>query len=55
PKLMIQMQLRIDSPWDYLGRSEKQDIWDKAMAASWGMIDEEVFEERWLKYIDDVL
>jgi len=54
-KLIIELEKRISSPWDYFGGSSKQEIWDKAMAASWGQVDEEEFEEKWLKYIDDVL
>jgi len=49
------MRDRIAAPWDYLGRGEKQEIWDKAMEASWGQVDEAEFEERWLKFVDDVL
>jgi hypothetical protein len=33
----------------------KQDIWNKAMAESWGKIDEQEFEEAWLKFIDKEL
>jgi len=34
---------------------EKGDIWKKAMDASWGQIDLEVFEGQWLKYVKEVL
>lgn len=46
---------RLNSPWDFLDRTEKQDIMDQAMVDSWGLIDEEEFEERWLEYVDKVL
>mgnify|MGYP002628451457 CR=1 FL=1 len=55
PKTIIEIEKRIASPWDYLGPAVKQQIWDKAMAASWGLVDEAEFEENWLKFIDDVL
>jgi len=45
---------RVEKPWKY-ARADKQEIWDAAMEASWGKIDEEEFEERWLSYVDDVL
>ena len=35
-----------------VGGKRKQDIWNKAMAESWGKIDEQEFEEAWLKFID---
>ena len=42
----------IDAPWDGLGWSEKQEIWDAAMEASWGQVDEAEFEERWLAFVE---
>ncbi len=47
-------QQRVDSPWDF-ARGEKEEVWDAAMKASWGQIDEAEFEKRWLEYIEDVL
>ncbi|PCJ52799.1 MAG: hypothetical protein COA70_11490 [Planctomycetota bacterium] len=57
-KILETQRDRIKSPWDFLGRDmpqRKQQIWDKAMAESWGKIDELELEDRWLEYIDDVL
>lgn len=45
---------RLNKPWDY-ARGNKDEIWEAAMEASWGKIDEKEFEERWLAYVDDVL
>ena len=53
--MILEIEKRINSPWDYLGGGAKQEIWDKAMSASWGQVDEEEFEVKWLKYVDDVL
>ena len=48
-------QRRFDNPWDFLDRTEKAEIMDQAMTDSWGLIDEEEFEDRWLEYVDRVL
>ena len=45
----------LESPWDALGYAEKQEIWDDAMEASWGQVDETEFEERWLEFVDKVM
>ena len=50
------IQMAIDSPWDaFEFTGDKQAIWDKALADSWGKVDEVEFEKRWLAYIDDVM
>ncbi|MFT7670056.1 MAG: hypothetical protein ACI8X5_002763 [Planctomycetota bacterium] len=54
PDDMDRAMKQINSPWDY-SRSKNVEIWEAATAASWGQIDEEEFEERWLAYVDDVL
>jgi hypothetical protein len=36
-----------------LDDQRRQEIWDKAMAESWGKIDEYVFEERWKNFVMD--
>lgn len=46
---------RYNRPWELLDRTEKQEIMDQAMTDSWGLIDEEEFEERWLAYVEKVL
>ncbi len=35
----------------FLSREHKQEIWDRAFAASWGQIDIEEFETNWLEYV----
>lgn len=45
------LRKKIESPWDYLGLRDKLDIWEAAMEASWGLIDENEFEERWKKFV----
>jgi hypothetical protein len=47
-------QDRIDRPWEF-ARTEKNQIWDDAMSASWGQVDETEFEERWLEWIEKAL
>jgi hypothetical protein len=42
---------RLKSPWDYLGLRDKLDIWEAAMEASWGLVDENEFEERWKEFV----
>ena len=49
------MEERIKAPWDYLDPQTKREIWDMAMAESWGRIDEYEFEERWVKYVEEKL
>lgn len=39
----------------HLPPGKKDEIWEKATAASWGQIDMEEFEENWLLYIDKYL
>jgi predicted DNA-binding antitoxin AbrB/MazE fold protein len=34
-----------------LGDDERQEVWNRAMAESWGLIDEDEFEERWKEYV----
>ena len=48
----------VTSPWDGFRmqpdfQAKQQTIWDDAMEASWGKIDEREFEEKWLDYIDN--
>ena len=45
-------QERLDRPWDFV-RPYKEDIWEEAMKASWGQIDEDEFEERWLEWVEN--
>ncbi|MDE0903120.1 MAG: hypothetical protein OSB42_00690 [Planctomycetota bacterium] len=45
------LRKRLKSPWDYLGLRDKLDIWEAAMEASWGLVDEDEFEERWKKFV----
>ncbi|MEM7515916.1 MAG: hypothetical protein AAF368_03190 [Planctomycetota bacterium] len=57
-KAIKRVQKMIDRPFDYIFLWEggsKEDIWDKAMAESWGKIDEAEFEENWLAWIDKTL
>lgn len=42
---------RIARPWDFF-RFGKDEIWEAAMDASWGQIDEAEFEEKWLEYVE---
>lgn len=42
---------RLENPWTYLGLKDKLEIWDAAMEASWGLVDEDEFEERWKKFV----
>lgn len=45
---------KLEAPWDFV-RPYKQGIWDAAMAASWGQVDESEFEERWLEWVEKEL
>ena len=54
------LQEIIASPWDGFRMTpnfgaKRQTIWDNAMEASWGQVDEEEFEKNWLDYVDKVL
>ena len=55
PEQVAAWQARHDRPWDFLDRREQQKIMDQAMLESWGLIDEDEFEKRWLEYVDKVL
>lgn len=55
PEQVAAWQERFDRPWDFLDRREQQKIMDQAMLESWGLIDEDEFEKRWLEYVDKVL
>lgn len=46
-------ELRV--PRHLVSQAQKKEIWDKAIAASWGTIDLEDFEERWLQYVEKEL
>lgn len=45
---------KLASPWDFV-RPYKPDIWEAAMKASWGKIDEAEFEQRWLEWVEKEL
>lgn len=45
---------RVNKPWEFT-RGRKDEIWEKAMDASWGQIDEEEFEKRWLLWVEKAL
>lgn len=54
------MREAIARPWDGIRmtpdfRERRDAIWDKAMADSWGKIDEAEFEKTWLKYVEKEL
>lgn len=51
PKMIEIAQRRADKPWNYLPQQTKGEIWAKAMAESWGKIDEVEFEERWTEFV----
>jgi hypothetical protein len=53
-KLREEAQDRVDNPWKY-ARADKEKIWDAAMQASWGQVDEKDLEAHWLEYIQKVL
>lgn len=53
-RMLEEAQARIDRPWDF-AYGNKDKIWDDAMAASWGMVDEVEFEGRWLEWIEKAL
>ncbi len=38
-----------------LSKDQKDDIWKKAMEASWGTVDIDEFEQKWLIYVKDFL
>ncbi len=42
---------RLENPWTYLGLRDKLDIWEAAMEASWGLVDEDEFEQRWKDFV----
>ncbi|MEM7517483.1 MAG: hypothetical protein AAF368_11250, partial [Planctomycetota bacterium] len=46
----------IARPFDYfVDQERRQEIWDNAMDASWGKIDENQLEQDWLKWLEKVL
>ena len=45
---------RIKKPWNFV-MGGKEEIWENAMKASWGQIDETEFEERWLSWVEKEL
>ncbi|MDP7063146.1 MAG: hypothetical protein QF489_09485 [Planctomycetota bacterium] len=51
PKMIEVAERRAQAPWLYLDEQDKQEIWAKAMAESWGKIDELEFEERWAEFV----
>jgi hypothetical protein len=51
PKMIEIAKRRAEKPWNYLPVQVHSEIWAKAMAESWGKIDEVEFEERWTQYV----
>jgi len=52
--LVAEAEDRIAHPWNY-DDVARPEIWNAATAASWGKIDEEEFEERWLAWAEKEL
>jgi hypothetical protein len=46
-----ELRKRLENPWTYLLLGDKIEIWETAMEASWGLVDEDEFEERWKKFV----
>lgn len=50
PDLIANAEARLVAPWDYL-RSRTPDIQEEAMDDSFGLVDEDDFEKRWLDWV----
>lgn len=51
PQMIKIAEERAGKPWLYLPVQTRGEIWAKAMAESWGKIDEVEFEERWTEFV----
>jgi hypothetical protein len=54
PDAIESAEARLEAPWDFV-RSRGPDIRETAMDDSWGKVDEEEFEERWLDWVNKAM
>lgn len=52
PQMIEIAERKAAAPWNYLSPQTKDEIWARAMAESWGQIDEAEFEERWIAFVE---
>ncbi len=54
PKELEEARNRVDRPWDF-AHPDKQAIWNDAINASWGLVNEDEFEQHWLDWVENGL